>query len=838
MILSSIWFVSKSLVQRVAPVLAVVLGSSLALKAQNVIGTQWSWVNVNIDDTARSGLAGPVGGTGMTWNECIGTIGLTKTGLLNSNGVATTVGFTCNATNVGSWLNPDLKTLAGSAFNFDMNTPMNLSISGLTPGKKYTLYLASYVPNELGSRNVFTTPNVTTSGNTQSIDNGGAYGKSDRWLRGVNYTRFENIQPNTANSITLTLTSGSSSHRAHLSGFQLVENPAAATCPYAVWLAGFSFSSIPGADLALDADPDRDLYTNMEEYLLGLNPALANRRAGLFMTESWSGIAGTTVANLVASPKFYQEPDAVTYRPLSGLRFSDAFASTRSRAYLTPTVTGNYTFWLSARTSAELFLSTDLTRGKYAKQKIAAMGSDLGSGPGIGWHETDLWDRFTGQQSAVVSLQAGQTYYIEIDHHGGGQGAAHTNLAWAHDGGVREVIPDALISSYLKTSDDLDDDSLPDAWESQNALSPSDNGYSDLLRQGERGDYDGDGLTNREEYLLGTAPTNSDTDGDGQSDGVEVNTYGTSPTVVNSISTTLVTSPLLTAYNASGTSGTWQMFNGGLIGDSFRGHIEWSFTVPTDGWYLLDLSSRLRGTVRASEDLAVVMAVDGRAFPSQTMRFTNGQANSVSCLSPWLSAGNHTLRLVVNNEIGRRTLQILGLKVLAPGGFDGDSNGRPDWVDALLTSGSAVVPIPTASPVSPVFIEGSARCIGTTSVTANGSAVSVMRGLGDRHWYANTPLGTVPHLVTWSRWNAMAGQGIMLRVGDSLKIGGWLGANDLGTVQIQVQGQTHAMTAAGEVVKTFTQAGSYPVVVNHSGGGQTTATVTVVTADLGVVAYL
>jgi hypothetical protein len=264
----------------------------------------------------------------------------------------------------------------------------------------------------------------------------------------------------------------------------------------------------------------------------------------------------------------------------------------------------------------------------------------------------------------------------------------------------------------------------------------------------------------------------------------------------------------------------------------------------------LDLSSRLRGTVRASEDLAVVMMVDGRAFPSQTMRFTNGQANSASCLSPWLSAGNHKLRLVINNEIGRRTLQILELKVLAPGGFDGDSNGRPDWVDALLTSGSAVVPIPAESPVSPLFIEGSARCIGTTSMTASGSAVGVMRGLGDRHWYANTPLAvggstalaikletrTESHLVTWSRWNAMAGQGIMLRVGDSLKIGGWLGANDLGTIQIQVQGQTYAIAAAGEVVKTFTQAGSYPVVVSHSGGSQTTAMVTVMSADLGVVA--
>jgi hypothetical protein len=852
MILSHSWSVCRSLVQRVAPVLAVVLGSSLALKAQNAIGTQWSWVNVSFDSTARTGLSGPVGGPGMTWNECIGTAELTKTGLLNSNGVATTVGFTCGATTVLSWSDREFPLLTGSAFNFDRNTAFNTVINGLSPGKKYTLYLASYVPNETGSRNVYTLSNVSTSASTQLVDNGGPNGKSYRWLRGMNYTRFENIIPDETNSIRLSLVSGSVSERAHLSGFQLIENPSAATSLYPAWLAGYNFSSIPGADLALDGDPDLDGYNNMEEFLLGQNPTIANQRpriSGVFMTETWGGISGTTVADLFASKKFFSEPDSVVLKASSALKFSGAYTASRSRAYLTPAETGNYTFWLCARTSADLLISSDYNLGKYAKQRIASIGTDLGHGSGINWDEPILWDRFASQQSAPVYLQAGKTYYFEVDHKGGGEVDSHTSFAWARDGGIREVIPDTLFSSYTKTLDDLDDDCLPDAWESQFGLSPTDNGYTDPQRQGERGDYDGDGLTNREEYLLGTNPTNSDTDGDGQSDGAEIRTYGTSPTVSNVVSTTLVASPLLTAYNSAGTSGTWQMFDGGLIGDSFRGYIEWSFTVPSGGWYLMDLSSRLRGTVRPAEDLAVVMAVDGRESPSQTMHFINGQANSATCLSPYLSAGNHKLRLVVNNEIGRRTLQILALKVLAPGGFDGDSNGRPDWVDSLLASGNAVVPIPAESPVSPLFIEGSTRYTGTTTVTANGNAVSVLRGLGDQHWYANTPLAESgntnlsiifenkisPYLVTWSRWNAMAGQGIMLRVGDSLKIGGWLGSNDLGTVQIQVQGQSYTMAAAGQVVSTFTQAGSYPVTVSHSGGSQTTAMVTVVSAEFEAV---
>ena len=185
---------------------------------------------LNIDDQSRSGLSGSVGASGMTWNECIGTAGLTKTGLLNSNGPATSFGFTCNASNIGSWLNPDLKLLTSSAFNFDRTPPMNAVLSRLTPGKKYTLYLASYVPNELGSHHIFTTSNVTTCGNTQLVDAAGPFGKSDRWLRGVNHARFENIEPDATNSIRLTLVSGSvaqwlsgsASHRAHLSCFQLI----------------------------------------------------------------------------------------------------------------------------------------------------------------------------------------------------------------------------------------------------------------------------------------------------------------------------------------------------------------------------------------------------------------------------------------------------------------------------------------------------------------------------------------------------------------------------------------------------------------------------------------
>jgi len=73
---------------------------------------------------------------------------------------------------------------------------------------------------------------------------------------------------------------------------------------------------------------------------------------------------------------------------------------------------------------------------------------------------------------------------------------------------------------------DIDLDGMEDSWELANGLNPAD--ASDALLDG-----DGDGLNNRGEYQNGGDPAVVDTDGDGLSDGDEVNTHGTSPAAVD-----------------------------------------------------------------------------------------------------------------------------------------------------------------------------------------------------------------------------------------------------------------------------------------------------------------
>ncbi len=77
---------------------------------------------------------------------------------------------------------------------------------------------------------------------------------------------------------------------------------------------------------------------------------------------------------------------------------------------------------------------------------------------------------------------------------------------------------------------DTDGDGLDDYYEVMVIFTDPTNIDTDNdLVTDDNEDFDNDGLTNYQEYIRGTSPWNSDSDGDDLSDGDEINTYGTNP---------------------------------------------------------------------------------------------------------------------------------------------------------------------------------------------------------------------------------------------------------------------------------------------------------------------
>ncbi len=75
---------------------------------------------------------------------------------------------------------------------------------------------------------------------------------------------------------------------------------------------------------------------------------------------------------------------------------------TRMRGYICPPQSGNYTFWISSDDQGELWLSTDENPNNV--QLIAEVD---------GWTYPQVWDKYAGQQSVQIYLEAGRQYYVE-----------------------------------------------------------------------------------------------------------------------------------------------------------------------------------------------------------------------------------------------------------------------------------------------------------------------------------------------------------------------------------------------------------------------------------------
>ncbi|WP_231891406.1 fibronectin type III domain-containing protein [Paenibacillus swuensis] len=155
---------------------------------------------------------------------------------------------------------------------------------------------------------------------------------------------------------------------------------------------------------------------------------------GSVTREYWTGIAGTSVSSI---PTGTTPSGTSTLTTLEGpTNWADNYGA-RIRGYITPTTTGSYTFYISGDDENQLFLSTNNSPSN--KSMIANVYEYTG---------VREWNKHSSQQSAAVTLTAGQSYYFEVLHK---EGAGGDNLAvgWTGPGiSTITVIGSSNLSAY------------------------------------------------------------------------------------------------------------------------------------------------------------------------------------------------------------------------------------------------------------------------------------------------------------------------------------------------------------------------------------------------------
>ena len=158
---------------------------------------------------------------------------------------------------------------------------------------------------------------------------------------------------------------------------------------------------------------------------------------GQILREWWTGISGNEINLLTDNPDYPDNPDGSDFidRFEAPADWADNYG-TRIRGYIHAPSTGDYTFWIATDDFGELWLSTDSDPAN--KVLIANVP---------GWSNDYEWFKFPEQESAPISLTAGERYYVEVLQKEGG-GLDNIAVAWQIPGGSLEVIEGGFLSPY------------------------------------------------------------------------------------------------------------------------------------------------------------------------------------------------------------------------------------------------------------------------------------------------------------------------------------------------------------------------------------------------------
>ena len=155
---------------------------------------------------------------------------------------------------------------------------------------------------------------------------------------------------------------------------------------------------------------------------------------GTIVREYWTGVGGETIADI---PLGTPPTGTSILTSLEGpSNFGNSYA-TRIRGYITPAVSGDYTFYIASDNAGELWLSPDSNPAN--KSRIAYVST---------WSGYRDWTGNATQKSVTLSLTAGQAYYVEVLHKEKSS-SDHLSVGWTGPGiSAITVIDGSYLSPY------------------------------------------------------------------------------------------------------------------------------------------------------------------------------------------------------------------------------------------------------------------------------------------------------------------------------------------------------------------------------------------------------
>ncbi|WP_299759213.1 PA14 domain-containing protein [uncultured Pontibacter sp.] len=149
-----------------------------------------------------------------------------------------------------------------------------------------------------------------------------------------------------------------------------------------------------------------------------------NSSNGSLTLEVWANVDGHSISDIPVSQKPTNTKELTLFEAPSNV--GDNYGQ-RISGYITAPESGQYTFWIAGDNNAELWVST--SDAPAAKKKLAYVN---------GWTKPREWNKYSSQQSAKVTLEAGKRYYIEAlsKEEAGGD---NLSVGWQLPNGAKEL---------------------------------------------------------------------------------------------------------------------------------------------------------------------------------------------------------------------------------------------------------------------------------------------------------------------------------------------------------------------------------------------------------------